>query len=222
MTQRRDMIEIYQRWLKANPNININHYLGSHYIHLTGFLTGATPIDVRATQQYGFIKKNYDLDVADSIQTQVRWKTSEGYEFTSYHIAGWADPSETESMTYQQIHLLAENGHIFSDQRYRGTHKVLAGTGAQSPNPYFFNLTNGLLGSWNLETKYGYQSIDNFLQVVMAGNNSEKKYHLPTFAESEFVTAILEAADLSLRGNSAIVTIKRSDNYLVLNTTSEI
>jgi hypothetical protein len=56
----------------------------------------------------------------------------------------------------------------------------------------------------------------------MAGNNSEKKYHLPTFAESEFVTAILEAADLSLRSNSTIVTIKRSDNYLVLNTTSEI
>ena len=218
MSQRRDMIEIYQRWLKENPNININHYLGSHYIHMTSFLTGAIPIDVRATQQFGFIKQHYDLDIADSIQTQVRWQASEGYEFTSYHIAGWADPSETEAMTYQQLHLLAENGHIFSDQGYRGTRKVLAGSGQQSPNPYFFNLTNGLLGGWNLGTKYGYQSINNFVEMVLAGKNSEQKPHLPTFAESEFVTAILEAADLSLQSESAIVNIKRSGDYLVLNT----
>lgn len=222
MSQRRDMIEIYQRWLKENPKININHYLGSHYIHMTGFLTRAIPIDVRATQQFGFIKKYYDLDVADSIQTQVRWQAPEGYEFTSYHISGWADPSETESMTYQQMHLLTENGHIFSDQRYRGTRKVLAGSGQQSPNPYFFNFTNSLLGGWNLGTKYGYQSVNNFVEMVLAGKNSEHNLHLPTIAESEFVTAILEAADLSLQRESAIVNIKRLDDRLVLNTTNNI
>ena len=53
MTQRRSMLEIYSRWLKQN-NTNINHYLGSHYIQLTGFLTNAIPIDVRATCQYGY------------------------------------------------------------------------------------------------------------------------------------------------------------------------
>ena len=216
MSQRRDMIEIYQRWLKINPNININHYLGSHYIHMTGFLTGATPIDVRATQQFGFIKKHYELEVADTIQTQIRWRSKGGHVFASHHIAGWADPSETESMTFQEMHLLTEKGHIFSDQRYRGTRKILAKTGQQAPNPYFFSFVNSLLGGWNLETKYGYQSVLTFIQLVLNESLVKKNLHLPTLAESEYVTAILEAADLSLANDANVVRINRTDDRIVL------
>ena len=81
MSQRRDMIKIYERWLRQNPLININHYLGSHYIHMTGYLTGAVPIDVRATQQFGFIQNTYHIDVADTIQTRVHWRASDGSTF---------------------------------------------------------------------------------------------------------------------------------------------
>lgn len=216
MTQRRDMIKIYRRWLEINPCFNINHYLGSHYIHLTGFLTGATPIDVRATQQFGFIRHHYGLDVADTIQTQIRWKASDGYVFASHHIAGWADPSQTESMTYQQIHLLTENGHVFSDQRFRGTRKVLVCNGMQAPNPYFFNFSRNLLGGWNLEAKYGYQSILTFVQLVLAGSDAARGLHLPTLDDSEYVTAILEAADMSLNRNSCVIGIERHNDRLVL------
>jgi len=217
MSQRRDMIEIYVRWLKENPQININHYLGSHYIHLTGFLTKAIPIDVRAIQQFGFIQNKYKIDVADTIQTQIRWKAKSGYIFASHHIAGWSDPSETESMTFQQMHLLTENGHVFSDQRYRGTRKVLSGSGLQAPNPYFFNMTKNLLGEWNLQTKYGYQSIENFINLLGHKQKNFNDFHLPTFDESENVTAILEAADKSLNNNSSIVTIVRKDQRFYLN-----
>jgi len=217
MAQRRDMIEIYQRWLRYNPNTNINHYLGSHYIHLTCFLTGAVPIDVRATQQFGFIQKQYGLDVADTIQTQVQWRTPAGYVFASHHIAGWADPSQTESMTYQQMHLLTENGHVFSDQRYRGTRKVLTDSGLQAPNPYFFNFSRSLLGGWNLETKYGYQSVRSFVELTVAGPAFYNELHLPTLAESEYLTAILEAADLSLENNSDVVNIQRVGKRLALS-----
>lgn len=216
MSQRRDMIQIYKRWLEANPGFNINHYLGSHYIHLTGFLTGASPIDVRATQQFGFVRRHYGLDVADTIQTQIRWKASSGYVFASHHIAGWADPSQTESMTYQQIHFLTENGHVFSDQRFRGTRKVLAHNGMHAPNPYFFNLSCNLLGGWNLEVKYGYQSVLTFVQLVLAGPGSAKGLHLPTLDESECVTAILEAADMSLARDSRVIGIERHNGHLVL------
>lgn len=218
MSQRRDMIEIYQRWLKVNPNININHYLGSHYIHMTGFLTGAVPIDVRATQQFGYIQRHYDMDVADTIQTQIRWRSKDGHVFASHHIAGWADPSETESMTYQQMHLLTENGHVFSDQRYRGTRRVLAQTGLQAPNPYFFNFNRSLLGGWNLETKYGYQSVSVFVQLALAGSAAIGRRHLPTMSDSEHVTAILEAADISLKSDSAVVEIQRCGDRLVLKS----
>lgn len=216
MSQRRDMIEIYQRWLRKNPHSNINHYLGSHYIHLTGFLTGAVPIDVRATAQYGYIRKKFGLDVADTIQTQIRWRTPQDYVFSSYHIAGWTDPPQTESMTYQEMHLMTENGHVFSDQRFRGTRKVLAGAGMQAPNPYFFNFTKSLLGGWNLETKYGYQSVKNFVELALTDPRQREGLLLPTFAESEHVTAILEAADLSLQKDSAVVTLKRTGDRLVL------
>ena len=216
MSQRRDMIDIYKRWLTVNPSFNINHYLGSHYIHLTGFLTKATPIDVRATQQFGFIKQQYKLNVADTIQTQIRWKSSEGYIFASNHIAGWSDPTQTESMTYQQLHLLTENGHVFSDQRFRGTRKVLATNGMQAPNPHFFNFSRNIFGGWNLETKYGYQSVLNFVRLVLSGSKDVDSLHLPTINESENVTAILEAADISLSQDSCIVQIKRDNKRLVL------
>lgn len=222
MSQRRDMIKIYQRWLRNNPNININHYLGSHYIHMTGFLTGATPLDVRATQQFGFIQEHYNINVADTIQTQIRWKTVEGHVFCSYHIAGWADPRKTESMTFQQMHLMAENGHVFSEQRYRGTRKVLDQGGLQAPNPYFFNFSRNLLGGWNLETKYGYQSVETFVKLVLCGSGSEQRLHLPTFSESERVTAILEAADLSLANDSCLIEVRKLDKKFVLKRIGEI
>jgi len=220
MSQRRDMIEIYHRWLSVNPSININHYLGSHYIHMTGFLTKATPIDVRATQQFGFINKHYQIDVADTIQTHVRWKQPDGNMFSSYHIAGWADPSETESMTFQQMHLMTENGHIFSDQRYRGTRKVLTQNGLQAPNPYFFNFSRSLLGGWNLETKYGYQSVEAFVKLVLDQSSDIQSLHLPFYGESEYVTAVLEAADESLQRDSSVIRIERDGDRLKLKSSA--
>ena len=216
MSQRRDMIEIYKRWLVANPEININHYLGSHYIHMTGFLTGAVPVDVRATQQFGFIQSHYGIDVADTIQTDIRWRAQGGYLFSSHHVAGWADPPQTESMTYQQMHFLTENGHVFSDQRFRGTRKILVQDGLQAPNPYFFNFTRNLLGGWNLETKYGYQSVSTFVQLALSEPLAIKGLRLPTLDDSEYVTAILEAADISLKHDSTVVGIERLNERLML------
>lgn len=205
MTQRRDMLEIYGRWLECAPNLNINHYLGSHYIHLLGYMTKAMPLDIRATRQPA-------QGVADMIETQVRWEDSSGHCFTSYHISGWNDPRETESMTYQELHLLCENGHIDSDQRYRGFRKVLSGKGYEAPNPYFFNLTRDAFGKVNLSTKYGFISVRTFVTSALDWIEKRKSLEeldaiLPTIRESERVTAILEAADHSLANNSKVVKI---------------
>lgn len=214
MSQKRKMISIYERWLKAFPDLNVNHYLGSHYIHLTGFLTKAEPMDVRATAQHGLVRKITGQNIADLIETQIRWRDPSGHLFTSYHVAGWADPSETESMTYQEIHLMCENGHVDSDQRYRGYKTVLTDGGSQIQNPYFFSLVKNPLGQVKLGAQYGYLSVKTFVQAaldVAAGRIQIEDLNLclPTIRESEKITCILEAADISLNNDSAVVKIER-------------
>ncbi len=215
MTQRRSMLDIYKRWFKENNKGNINHYLGSHYIHLTSFITDATPLDVRATQQFGYAKEKLKIEIADTIQTQIRWLHKDNYIFTSYHNCGWADPNITESMTYQEVHLLTEDGHVFSDQRYRGIRKVLDKSGIEAPNPYFFNLIKSAAEKLDLENKYGFRSIDTFINKVI--NKEKINDNLPNLDESENVTAILEAADLSLRNDSKVITIKKENGKYKLS-----
>lgn len=209
MTQRRDMLEIFNEW--TNKDNNINHYLGSHYIHLVGFITKATPLDVRATYQFGIAKKEYDIETPDLIETQITWKAKNKSKFTSYHVAGWADPSETAGMTYQEIHIIGTKGHIESDQRYRGFETTLCQKGQHIINPYFFNLNKGIDGKPDLESKYGFKSIKAFIKSALAvekGTNIDCfEEILPTIKESKNVTAILEAADRSMRNKSSIVQL---------------
>ena len=83
-------------------------------------------------------------------------------------------------------------------------------------NPYFFNISNSLTGALNLKGKYGFESINTFLEVV-SSNNVDSLKSLPTLAESESVTAILEAADKSLNNRSCVVNIERVNGQLKLS-----
>jgi len=224
MTQRRDMLEIYSRWFKTNFPPNINHYLGSHYIHMVGFITAAEPVNVRATAQYGIAANiTGKSDIADLIETQIRWREPGGGLFASYHVSGWSDPPETEAMTYQELQLICEKGHVESDQRYRGFKKVIAGEGSTVSNPHFFNLHKNPRGFVGLETKYGFLSVRTFVESCLDYEKGkvtleELNKTLPSLKESKAVTAILEAADRSLDSDSKVVTIeKRGDNYILLD-----
>jgi predicted dehydrogenase len=212
-TQRRAMLGIYERWLRANPALNVNHYLGSHYIHLTHFMTGARPVDVRAIAHHGHAREKPGAPVADLITTQIRWKGTDGAPFTSYHVAGWADPDETTAMTYQRIEVIGSAGRITSDQRDRGFRRVVAGTGEEVPNPYFFRLTEGLGGSPDLSAQYGYRSVRTFLRrasEVLAGSRSPGDFDdtLPTIRQSAVTTTILETADRSLERDGEVVVVR--------------
>jgi hypothetical protein len=53
--------------------------------------------------------------------------------------------------------------------------------------------------------KYGYDSVKSFVEIVRGlvfGNEFEVNFDLPTFVESERVTAILNASDMSLANDS--------------------
>lgn len=209
MTQRRDMLKIFGGWIGGENNVN--HYLGSHYIHLVGFITKATPLNVRATCQFGIAKKEYNIDTPDLIETQIAWRAKNGTNFMSYHIAGWADPSETSGMTYQEVHIIGTNGHVESDQRYRGFETTLCQKGQNIINPYFFYLNKGIDGNLDLEGKYGFKSIKTFVKSALLVENGcdidSFEGILPTIKESRNVTAIIEAADRSIQNNSSIVEL---------------
>ncbi|MBK7189945.1 MAG: hypothetical protein IPH86_15060 [bacterium] len=114
-------------------------------------------------------------------------------------------------MTYQEIGLIGEKGNIHSDQRFRGLQTQLAGSGFQTINPYFFTFHRDHSGRPDLDGKYGFKSIKTFVTSALAVENGRDPATfdgtLPTFAESARVTAILEAADLSLRENSRVVEL---------------
>jgi len=206
-TQRRDQLRIFHKWIGGENNVN--HYLNSHYIHLVGFITKATPLNVRATCQFGIAKKEYNIDTPDLIETQIVWRAKNGTKFTSYHIAGWADPSETSAMSYQEVHIIGTKGHIESDQRFRGLETVLSQKGQNIINPYFFYLNKIWDGSPDLESKYGFKSIKTFIKSVLAVENGiDVDYFegmLPTVKESRNVTVILETADKSIQDNSSVI-----------------
>lgn len=211
MTQKRIMLDIFKNWIGKKKN-NVNHYLGSHYIHLVGFITKAVPINVRAICQYGVAKKEYGIDTPDLIETQIIWQTKQKEQFTSYHIAGWGDPVETAGMTYQELHMITTSGHIESDQRFRGLEWTIENKGHTIINPYFFNLHKQLNGELDLGGEYGFKSIKNFiiaaLEVENGGTIDKYEMNYPTIKESRHVTAILQAADESLEKASAIIKLK--------------
>lgn len=209
LTQRRDMLKIFKEWVSEENNVN--HYLNSHYIQIIGFMTGATPINVRATNHYGIAKKEHKINTPDLITTQVLWKAKNNTYFTSHHIGGWVDPPETSSMSEQEIHIIGTKGNASSNQKYRGLERETVDKGIQTVNPYFFNLHKGLDGEADLEGKYAFKSIKTFIKTALEVENGAdiRSYDdkLPTIKESRKVTTILEAADMSRNNNSYIVNL---------------
>jgi len=120
-------------------------------------------------------------------------------------------------MTRQELGLICEHGHVYSDQKYRGFRKILSDKGSLTPNPYYFDLTPDIFGDSNLHGKYGFLSVKYFLKMILDIDNSKKTLSdvdkfLPSITESGRVTAILEAADKSLACSSAVVSINKNDS----------
>jgi predicted dehydrogenase len=207
-TQKKIMKDIYADQFNADINLNINHYLGCHYIHLVSYITGARPIKVISTAQHQ--KGN---TIADLIQTNIVWLNSDNKQFSSYHIAGWDDPVESPVMTRQEFQILATKARVLSDQGFRGTSKLISGRGFTVDNPYFFNTwKNQPGGSEYLFSQYGFRSIYTFITSVQALNDGEVsldslEQNLPTIKESLTVTKILEAVDLSLEKDSGVIYV---------------
>ena len=136
----------------------------------------------------------------------VEWKTDSGHTFNQTLLVNWIDPETSSAMSDQKIKFVGTQGRFEGDQKERGVRILLDGHQLEEPNPDFcraYQTEEGYL-AWE---GYGVDSITGFLQDVsdiIAGKwaPQEMEGHRPTFSESFFSTAVIEAAQASLENNS--------------------
>lgn len=195
--------EVFQSWAERT---NILQYLGVHYIDLIRFVTGAVPWRVMATGQKVWLVER-GIDTYDAIQCLVEWQTAKGHNFTQTLLVNWIDPETSSAMSDQKLKFVGTSGRYECDQKERGVKILLDDCPLEEPNPDFcrpYCTENGYL-AWE---GYGIDSINSFLGDVVSlieGKKSPQEFEgiRPTFSESLFSTAVIEAAERSLENHSS-------------------
>ena len=194
--------KIFKNWVDKT---NILQYLGVHYIDLVYFVTKATPIRVLAMGQKNWLKKK-GINTFDSIQCLIEWKTKSNIKFNQTLVVNWIDPNNSSSMSLQKIKFCGTKGNYESDQKSRGIKIISDGNDFQEPNPDFcqqFSLNDKYI-QWQ---GYGILSVVNFLNSVNKISKSKTKFvkvldsNTSNFEDALISTAVIEAADKSLRNN---------------------
>ena len=194
--------QAFRPWVERT---NILQYLGVHYIDVIRFVTGAVPCRVMATGQKVWLTKQ-GIHTYDAIQCLVDWKTDEGYTFTQTLLVNWIDPETSSAMSDQKLNFVGTKGRYEGDQKERGIRILIDDHPLEEPNPDFcrpYRLENGFL-TWE---GYGIDSINSFLGDVVSlleGKKTPGDFEgiRPTFSESLFSTAVIEAVEKSLANQS--------------------
>ncbi len=198
--------KVFSSWVEKN---NILQYLGVHYIDIIRFVTNASPKRVMAIGQNGWLYSN-NVKVHDSIQCIIEWETKDKTKFTQTLLVNWVDPETSSSMSDQKIKFVGTKGRFEGDQKNRGIIVNSDTSQIEHINPDFCrSFMEDNLMSWE---GYGIESITTFLDDVQKINSKLKKpsdfsNSRPTFSESLVSTAIIEAANKSIKNLSKWETI---------------
>lgn len=202
-------LKVFRGWADKT---NIFQYLGVHYVDLIYFLTGYRAIKAMAVGTDGILKRK-GVDTYDSVHAMITWANPADPKdwFLSQFSTNWVDPACTSAMSDQKYKIVGTVGRIECDQKNRGVELVCEGQGVQAVNPYFSEVLPGPDGALRF-VGYGHESIDLFIRdvrdlkvgKVTAGS---LEVHRPTFRQSMVSTAVIEAVNRSLSGNSRWVNI---------------
>lgn len=204
-SQRRQIRDIFKSWIS---HTNIFQYLGVHYADMVYFLTHARPVRVMATGQ---TLTDYPGEY-DAVQGVIEWESIENNKkFVSTILTNWIDPDSTSAMSEQKITVVGTKGRCRSDQKDRGFQLVSQESGLEDVNPYFTKLYTDNEGKFRV-FGYGPESIRQFLKDVRdfvdhRVTREELDALRPTFRQSLFSTAVLEAVNVSLKENNRWVEI---------------
>jgi len=194
-------MKFFKNWVE---DINVFQYLGTHYVDIIYFATGAIPLRVMATGQKNWLISK-GINAYDAIQGMIEWMTPSGKKFISCILTNWIDPECTSAMSEQSISVIGTKGRYESNQKKRGIMIVSDEKGIDEPNPYFCSVY-GDKGEAEYRG-YGISSIKQFLNDVIQIEEGEKKAEdfetcRPTFKQSVIPTLIIEAINTSLENNS--------------------
>ena len=201
---------IFRKWAEQS---SIIQYLGVHYVDIIRFVTGAVPIRAMATGQKAWLRQA-GLNLNDAIQCHVEWKTDEGIIFVQTLLVNWIDPEQSSAMSDQKLKFVGTQGRYDSDQKERGVRLLYDGQQLDEPNPDFCRSYHR--DDQTLEWKgYGIDSIKTFLSDVRDIFEDriqplELEGNRPTFSESLYSTAVIEAAHDSLLNLSKWEKVKLS------------
>ena len=127
----------------------------------------------------------------------------EGHRFNQTLLVNWIDLENSSSMSDQKLKFVGTKGRYEGDQKERGVKLLYDDETLEEPNPDFcrdYKTADGLL-AWE---GYGIESIVNFLQdvddlILEKVKPQNLEGNRPTFKESFFSTAVIEAALHSLK-----------------------
>jgi len=192
----------FKSWVSKN---NVFQYLGIHYVDLIRFVTNAKPTKVLALGQKNYLIKN-GTKTEDSIQAIVEWITPNRKKFSQTLLLNWIDPKNTSSMSDQKFNMVGTNGRVELDQKNRGVRTITEDDLIEDINPDFCRMYGNKVGSISWRG-YGIDSIVTFFQDVINLNykittKNKLVKTRPSFEESRYSTAVLEAANYSLKNGS--------------------
>lgn len=196
--------EVFAGWAERT---NIFQYLGVHYVDLLYFLTGLVPMRVSAVGTMGVLASR-GVRTYDSVHAQLLWAKpgAREHSFVSMLTISWIDANTSSAMSDQKIKIICADGRIECDQKNRGIEVVNSRDGVQHVNPYFAEYLPNADGQLEFQG-YGYESIACFVRDVAdlaAGRttNSALEATRPTLRQSAVSTAVIDAVNRSLAGNS--------------------
>ena len=198
----------FARWLN---NTNLIQYLGVHYIDIVRFITKGLPVRVLSGGQKKLLVKN-KINSYDSIQLNIEWKDKFKKKFNQTILLNWIDPNNSSAMSDQKIKFICTKGRIELDQKERGVDILTDKDGFLQPNPDFCRIYGIENGKYKWQG-YGIESIGIFLKDLKQIKKNIKiikeiEKNRPNFYEGLISTAVIEAANKSLKKNGIWVSIK--------------
>jgi len=164
----------FAKWShKTNPF----QFLAPHYLDLLNYWFKPKNFDLEATsiKRIKNGRKNYD-----AVSVLINFK--KGKYTTAVTInCNWMEPLNYFQKSRQNIEIITNKFHIYSDQAHRG-YTQFSDNGYHEPNNYFTFFSN------NNFSGYGYESFKNFFDKVFL----KKKRNLVKLDDHIFVSKVLD------------------------------